>query len=248
MKKLRLFTFFVTLVAITACNFTEEIYFNEDGSGKMSINFDANELMSMGGISDSLKQEKSIDSTLVFRDLLREKKDSIALLSPEEQAKLKRLEPFSMHMVVKPEEQVMKFELQSEFKKIEEANDAFNAFQYATSLGPKPEAGGQSPPVPVQDAATEVKYVFKGNTFTRSIAILDQEKFQKSVDSLASAEMFLSGSTYTFKYHFPRKVKKVNVDGATFSLDGKTMTYEVGFLDMMKTPEAIMLEVELEDN
>jgi hypothetical protein len=42
-------------------------------------------------------------------------------------------------------------------------------------------------------------------------------------------------------------VKSTNVEGATFSLDGKTMTYAVDFLQMMKDPESIVLEVELEN-
>ncbi|WP_350287850.1 hypothetical protein [uncultured Croceitalea sp.] len=247
MSRLRpLITIFIT-VMVVACNFTEEIYINDDGSGKLSINFDANELMSMAGSVDSLKQEQPVDSTIVFKQLLEEKKDSISKLSPEEQAKLKKLEPFSMHMVMNPEAQEMRFELFSEFKKINEVNDAFNAFQSASAIGPTPGGGSQAPPMPANEPTTKVNYDFSGNTFSRTIEIIDQELFQKSVDSLAGAEMFLSGSTYTFKYHFPRRVKNVNVEGATFSMDGKTMIYEVSFLDMMKTPEAIKLEVELED-
>ena len=42
-------------------------------------------------------------------------------------------------------------------------------------------------------------------------------------------------------------MKKVNVEGATFSMDGKTMIYEVNFMDKMKNPESISIEVELEN-
>lgn len=247
MRRLRFLVAILVTIMVVACNFTEEIYINDDGSGKLSINFDANELMSMAGSIDSLKQEQPVDSIIVFKDLLEEKKDSIAKLSPEEQAKLKKLEPFSMHMVMNPEVQEMRFELFSEFKKINEVNDAFNAFQSASAIGPTPGSGAQAPPMPANDPTTKVNYDFSGNTFSRTTEIINQELFQKSIDSLEGAEMFLSGSTYTFKYHFPRRVKNVNVEGATFSMDGKTMIYEVNFLDMMKTPEAIKLEVELED-
>jgi len=239
---------FFTLGLTIACNFTEEIYLNEDGSGKLSINFDANELMAMAGAMDSLQTEQAVDSTLVFKDFLEEKKDSIALLSLEQQANLKKLEPFSLHMVMNPETQEMRFKLFSDFKNVVEVNDAFNTFQSASSLGPVPGGDNAQPnPIAVSKPSTKVKYAFSGNTFSRDITITDQELFQKGLDSLAGAEMFLSSSTYTFKYHFPRRVKNVNVEGATFSMDGKTMIYEVNFLDMMKTPEAIKLEVELED-
>jgi len=64
--------------------------------------------------------------------------------------------------------------------------------------------------------------------------------FKKRIDSLASAEMFLSNSTYTFKYHFPKRVKSTNIKDATFSMDGKTMIHEVNFLDRMKDPESFI--------
>lgn len=239
---------FLSIGMLASCSFTEEIYLNEDGSGKLSINFDGNELMSMVGTMDSLKQEEVIDSIIVFKRLLEDKKDSIATLSMEEQAKLKKLEPFSMRVVMNPEAQEMRFELLAEFDDITKMDDAFNAFQNASSLNPASGLGsGQEMPMLSESPSTKVNYSFTGNIFSRTTKIIDQELFQKSTDSLAGAEMFLSGSTYTFKYHFPRRVKSVNVEGATFSMDGKTIIYEVSFLDMTKTPEAISLQVELED-
>ncbi len=249
MKKLRVLVALLVMIALVACNFTEELYLNDDGSGKLSISFNGSELMKqLPSTETDSTPEKAMDTLLVFKDLLREKKDSIALLSPEEQAKLKKLEPFSMRMVMNPEEKEMMLNMFSEFQDINEVNDAFNAFQSAATVGPKPGGSAKTPPMGSVEPATQVVYGFKNGTFSRTTSITDQELFKKSIDSLAGAEMFLSGSTYTFKYHFPRKVKNVNVEGATFSLDGKTMTYEVGFMDMMKTPEAIKLEVELEEN
>lgn len=234
----------VVTFLFVACNFTEEIYFNNDGSGKMSIGFDGSEMMSMIPPSDSLEMDEVIDSTLVFKDFLREKKDSIAQLSREEQEKLKKLEPFSMHMVVDAPNGVMNFEMFSDFKNVSDVNDAFNAFQNASTMGPS--ASDQSVPQNSGNDATEVSYSFEDNRFFRNTKIKDREMFQKSMDSLQSAEMFLGGSTYTFRYHFPKRVKSTNVEGATFSMDGKTMIYEVNFLDMLKDPESINIEVELE--
>ena len=248
MKQLRFFLAILFLGLITACNFTEELFLEEDGSGRINIHFDGNELMAgLNSMSpDSTQKEEKVDTTLVFKELLEEKKDSIAQLSPEEQEKLKKLEPFTMKMVMDSKEQKMQFDLFSEFKNVSEVNNAFNAFQEASSVGPQPGGNGPSqqgpPPMP-----TEVIYGFDGSKFSRSTKILDENLFKQSIDSLKSAEMFLSGSTYTFKYHFPRRVKSTNAEGATFSMDGKTMIYEVNFMDMMKDPEAINIEVELED-
>lgn len=244
-KCLALFAF---IGLLASCNFTEEIYLNDNGSGNLSIQFDGNELMSMIGAMDSLQQEEAIDSTIVFKYLLEEKKDSISNLSPEEQARLKKLEPFSMRVAMNPEAAEMHFELLADFKEISKMDDAFNAFQNASTLNPNASLGqSQSLPMFSDEPTTSVGYSFQGNVFSRTTKIINQERFHESMEGLASAEMFLSGSTYTFKYHFPRKVKSVNVEGATFSLDGKTMTYEVDMLDMTKKPESMNLIVELED-
>lgn len=244
MKKIQ-YALVATLIVLAAsCNFTEEIHLKEDGSGKLSINFDGSEMMDMAGDELAKTNEKPIDSIISFKDFLEEKKDSIAQLPKEEQEKLKKLEPFNMRMVMDPEKKVMMFDLFSEFKNVNEVNDAFSAFQDASSLGPNasPKTGTMKP----SEQATEVNYTFKKNKFTRSAKIVDQELFQQQVDSLQSAEMFLSGSTYTLKYHFPKKIKSTTVKEATFSQDGKTLIYEVNFLDLMKDPSVLDLEVELE--
>nr|WP_299344137.1 hypothetical protein [Allomuricauda sp.] len=245
MKKANLL--FLTLLGVLtlSCNFTEEIFLEEDGSGKLSINFDGSELMQMAGEEMTKSNEKPVDSIISFKKLLEEKKDSIAQLSPEEQENLKRLEPFNMHMVMNPEAKEMKFDLFSEFKNVSEVNDAFNAFQGASALGPNGNQG-QQPPIGSQEPATEVSYSFKGRKFSRKAKIIDEELFKQSVDSLQGAEMFLSGSTYTLKYHFPKRVKSASAEEATFSADGKTLIYEVSFLDLLKDPSILDLEVELE--
>ena len=138
----------------------------------------------------------------------------------------------------------MMFDLFSEFKNVNEVNDAFSAFQDASSIGGKanPQQGQMKP----AEQPTEVNYSFKKNKFTRTAKIVDQELFEQQLDSLQGAEMFLSGSTYTLKYHFPRKIKSTSAEEATFSQDGKTLIYEVNFLDLMKNPSVLDLEVELE--
>lgn len=243
MKKLRTALVALSLIWATACNFTEEIFIEEDGSGKLSINFDGSELMAMAGEEMTKDNEKPVDSIISFREILREKKDSIAQLPLEEQEKLKKLEPFNMHMVMNPEEKVMKFEMYSDFKNIAEVNDAFNAFQQASMLDQSKDNNS----IPLSsDPATMVEYSFRKNTFSRTATIIDEAKQKMAVDSLSGAEMFLSGSTYTLKYHFPRRVKKASIEEATFSADGKTLIYEVNFLDLMKDPAKLNLEVELE--
>ena len=245
MKKIQLLIGAIILGLAISCNFTEEIHLKEDGSGKLSINFDGSELMQMAGEEMAKTNEKAVDSIISFKELLEERKDSIAQLPPEEQAKLKRLEPFDLRMVMNPDEKVMTFDLFSDFSDISEMNDAFNTFQEASLLGPG--SAKQPTPVPASEQSTEVNYTFAKNKFTRTAKIIDEALFQQSMDSLQGAEMFLSGSTYTLKYHFPKRVKSTTAENATFTADGKTMIYEVSFLELMKNPSLLDLEVVLED-
>ncbi len=234
------------LLALTvSCNFTEEIFLEENGSGKISINFDGSELMQMGGDEMMASTEKAIDSTLSFKQFLEEKKDSIAELSPEQQAKLKKLAPFNLHMIMNPETKEMKFDMYSSFDNINEVGDAFNTFQNMDALSPAGRAN-QTQFLSNDNESSEVSYNFKDHTFSRTAKILNTELHQQAIDSLAGAELFLTGSTYTLKYHFPKRVKSASTEKATFSADGKTMIYEVGFLDLMKNPEILNIEVELE--
>lgn len=234
----------LTLSLFVSCNFTEEIHVGEDGSGKISIHFDGSQMMDLAGEELGRATEKAVDSTIAFKDFLRENQDSIGRLPGEQRERLKRLEPFSMRMVMQPEEKRMFFDLFRDFDRVSAVNDTFNVFQDATTFGPSasPQGTALSP-----DQATEVRYSFVGNRFRRSVRVVDSLLFQKALDSLQGAEMYLSGSTYTLRYHFPRPVKSTSLEGATFSGDGRTLTYELGFLDWIKDPSRLDLEVILEE-
>lgn len=240
--------FAITCIGLfTACNFTEEMYLNTDGSGKMAINFDGAELLQMIGDEDLAPDEKAIDSTFHFKHLLEEKKDSIATLSPEKQAQLKRLENFSMHVLMNQEKGEMKFELFTNFKNLTAVGDMLSSFQDASAVQPDAnEAKSASPRSVVNNNATKVDYSFKRNTFSRTTTILDEALLKETVDSLGMMESFFGGSNYQLKYHFPKKIKKVSKEDALFSQDGKTLILEVDFLEYIKNPKILDVTVELE--
>ncbi|MBR9913846.1 MAG: hypothetical protein GYB32_03305 [Algicola sp.] len=254
--------FFIALVCafalvFTSCEFSENIYINEDGSGKMEFSVDASELMSMAGdMGDgegaSTGMDKAVDSTIVFKELFAEKRDSISKLPLEEQQKLKALEKFKMHMVMDPETNKMVFELNSEFKnatELQEMFSAMNSFSNMNGKGGSPAGGASSSPFSSmgEDGTTDVQYTFDGTVFKRSAKIIDEERHQIAMDSLGQSEMIFASSKYKVNYHFPRPVKSVSKEGALFSEDRKTVTLEVGFLSVLKDPELLDFEVVLED-
>ncbi len=251
-KVLLLVQTFLMAVLFVGCQFSENLHINEDGSGKISFNFDGSEILQIGGDKITEGKEEIIDSTLVFKDFLEEKKDSIAQLSAEEQQKLKKLENFRMHMLMNPESKEMKFDLYSKFKSVDELDDVFNNFKTASSIGNKNKADETGAPGgnPLSSAEgkdpTRVVYSYKKNKFKRVTQILDKEKLKMSVDSMEQMKMFLASSKYKINYHFPKKIKKISSDKAMFSQDGKSFTLEVGFLEYMENPKVLDVEVELE--
>ncbi len=232
-----------------SCNFTESMTIEPDGSGKITVDFDGSSLMDMMG--DEMKEngeEQKMDSIFDFAYLLEERKDSIAQLSQEKQDKLKRLENFKMRIQMDTEAKAMKLSMFSNFKNVNELSDMMSTFEDANSmqdLGGKSMANEDSPMG--GSKGTDVSYKFENNKFSRTTEIINPALFEKSKDSLKQMEMFMSESTYTLKYTFPKKIRKVSAENALFSQDGKTFTLEVSFLEMMKDPKILDLEVELED-
>jgi len=247
----RFFTFTVLLlsVVLTSCQFSENIYINDDGSGKMEFSFDGTQLMQMAGDKVTEKQEKAIDSTFSFKELFHTMRDSISKLSAEEQQKIKSLEAFSMHMVMNPETSEMKFDMFTDFKKVSELQDMFKVMKSFGDLKGNQQTSSKNNPFSSfgGDGSTELDYNYDGKIFKRSAKIIDKEAYKKVTDSLGQMGMMFGSSTYKLNYHFPKRIKSVSNEAALFSDDRKSVTVEYGFMDYMTNPEALNLEVILED-
>ncbi len=230
---------------MASCNFTEEIYLNEDGSGSVELQFDGSELMEFSGEAMGEAAEKKLDTVYYFSDFLEEKKDSIATLSAEEQQQLQQLEPYRMRMNADPDSMKLLFTLARDFDDLDQVEDSFNAFQRAGAIDGNQANAGPSAGDALPES-TEVSYGFNSGVFRRSSVITDSVLHQQRLDSLESGAMILSGSTYTLRIHFPRRVKSASTDQATLSMDGKTLIREVEFLEYLRDPTVLDLEVELE--
>ncbi|MFG6687991.1 hypothetical protein ACGK9U_15550 [Mariniflexile sp. HNIBRBA6329] len=239
----------VVLSTFVSCQFSENIYINADGSGKMEFSFDGSQLMQMAGDKMGESQEKAIDSTFSFKELFSTMKDSISKLSEEEQQKLKRLEPFNMHMVMDPKTSKMNFEMFTDFKNVNELQDMFKAMKSFGDLKGKEKTGADNNPFSSfgGDGTTELDYKYDGKTFKRTAKILDKEAYKQVTDSIGQMAMMFGSSTYKLNYHFPKPIKSVSNETAMYSADRKTVTVEYDFMDYIANPEALNLEVVLED-
>ena len=250
MKIYKLLSFSFLLVTLTSCTFTENIYVNDNGAGKFSVDMDGSSLMAMAGdqIGSQMGTDakKNIDSTFTFKQLLEEKKDSIAKLSPEAQKELKKLENFVVNTKMNSEKKEFLMTLSTDFKNVNELQDILQTMSTFQKL----EQGG-STATPFGgnfgNNNSKLNYAYDGKKFIRK-AIIDKQKLaEKANDSAADmSKMIFASSNYILKYHFPKKIKKVSNPNALFSEDRKTITIQYPFTDYMDNPDKLNFEVEFE--
>jgi len=217
---------------------------NEDGSGRMTISMDLSEMMVMMGEMGKDSTMVKTDTIFSFKEVFEEKKDSISQLSSKEQAKLKALENYSIRMDMDPEENKMIVDIFNDFKDVSESNDLMKAFEEMDDVMPS-MSDDNSKEEDGDDNNVAVRYSFKKGVFKRDAYIIDVEKHKTQIDSMASVESFMSAMTYKIKYTFPREIKSASVEDATYSLDKKTIEFERSFVEYIKNPDIMDLEVKL---
>jgi hypothetical protein len=249
MKLYKLLCFSFLLATLTSCTFTENIYVNDNGTGKFSVDMDGSSLMAMAGdqIGDQMGADakKNIDSTFTFKQLFEEKKDSIAKLSPEAQKELKKLENFVVNTKMNGEKKEFLMTLSTDFKNVNELQDVLQAMSAFQKL-----EGGGNPSAPFAGGLgnnnSKLSYSYDGKKFSRK-AIIDKKAAEKVKDSAADmSKMIFASSNYIIKYHFPKRIKKVSNPNALFSDDRKSITIQYPFTDYMENPDKLNFDVEFE--
>ena len=246
MKLYKLLSFCFVLATLTSCTLTENIYVNDNGTGKFSVDMDGSSLMAMAGDQLGPDAKKNIDSTFTFKQLFEEKKDSIAKLSPEAQKELKKLENFVVNTKMNSEKKEFLMTISTDFKNVNELQDALQSLSALQRL-----EGGASAATPfgkgLGDNNSKLTYTYDGKKFTRKAVIDKQKVAEKAKDSTADmSKMIFASSNYIIKYHFPKKIKKVSNPNALFSEDRKSITIQYPFTDYMENPDKLNFDVEFE--
>lgn len=250
MKLHKLLSFSFLLATLTSCTFTENIYINDNGTGKFSVDMDGSSLMEMAG--DQLGSQmgadakKNIDSTFTFKQLLADKKDSISKLSPEVQNEIKKLEDLTVHMKMNGEKKEFLMTFGKDFKNVNELQDILQSMSTLQKL-----EGGSNPATPFAGGLgtnnSTLSYTYDGKKFTRKATIDTQKVAEKAKDSAADmSKMIFASSNYVLKYHFPKRIKKVSNPSALFSDDRKSITLQYTFTDYMENPDKLNFDVEFE--
>ncbi|MCF6347189.1 MAG: hypothetical protein L3J20_02660 [Flavobacteriaceae bacterium] len=241
MKLKTLLLFIGLITSLTSCMFTEEIYINNNGSGKYAFKIDMSEMMrSMGEMSpnDSLKESKVLDTIIFFKDILEENKDSIAALDKEDKEIIEDLKDLKLHMQVDEEKGKMLLDFKMDFNNISELKNMEQKIAKAQALSEKKKKKDKSMP-----SNSDVSYSFKGKTFSRKVTLKDVTEEQ--LNEIKEASAFLEGGLYKIIYHFESEIKSVSFKGAKLSNDKKTMTIEVPMDSIIKNQKLLDFEVKL---
>ncbi|WP_298509981.1 hypothetical protein [uncultured Kordia sp.] len=248
MKKIFLGLLAVFATLFTSCEFSETIYVNEDGTGKMSLYLDGSDLMPMMGNKLPIGGEEPIDSIVSFKDVLGKAKFNIANLSKEDQKNIKNLEKLNIHMMVDANKNKMNFDVFADFNSISDIKGMFEGMEAIGKIAKDRSAMRASDPLAAVDfdKLTKMDYSYKNNIFKRSFRVLDQKLVDSLKQNLGQAEMLLAASSYKLDYHFPRKIKSVSLKDAVIGKDGKSFVFEVNVMEFVDNPEILNFEVELE--
>ena len=248
---------------LTSCNFTEEISFNPDGSGEFIMRYDMSEVMKtieeMGGEKkDDGEKKKKVDSTMYFKDMLVVKADSIATLPQDEQDRLKSLENIVIKMKMDEEAGVFDIGFGATFTSLQELPEALLKIDEAKKLNSESNSqfgkmGESAVAKASEDVFEYVDFTFDGKTFSRSIkegfeqSAEDMETLDAEISEMGDSKAMFEAMSYTLVYNFPKNVKSVTNKNAVISDDKKTVTLKMNFIEMIKYPEQMAIDVELEE-
>lgn len=235
------------ILSLTSCTFTENITINPDGTGQYVLNMDGSSFMAMIP-KDSLgnKNQKAVDTTFSFKQILEETKDSVAKLPKEQQDKLKNLANFNMRMKMNYESKDFLVTMNTNFNSVAELQNVMDNLGelQKMSKGKKTFGGNSTGGMDFFGKSNaRINYFYDGVKFSRK-AIVDKQAMKAlQTGDEKKLEMFFESSKYVLKYHFPKAVKSISNKSALFSEDRKTITLEYTFNEFMKSPEKLNFEV-----
>ena len=272
MKRFWTLIFGVTVLTFNSCAVTESIVFNEDNSGEFLVSYDMGQVMSQmgdmfnegGESADGVEKEKKgkvMDTMMVFSEIMETYKDSIAALSEEKRLAMEAVKDMYMKMHMDEDNGVFDFGVGMNFNSIADLKDIQNKIRKAQSLNAQNDQVGamkENSPMGkfMGNDKNNVEYKLTNSGFSR-ITTLElpegtdlsevEELFDENDDSNKQFMAYFEDAYYNVKLTFPKRVKSTSIEGAVISEDGKTVTYKKNWIDYLKDPMALDVNVEFVD-
>ncbi|MFC5048654.1 hypothetical protein ACFSTE_09210 [Aquimarina hainanensis] len=235
------------------CQLTEEIRFNEDGTGNYSLGMNMSEMLKMGQGTKGLEQQ--MDTIIRFSDILEEKKDSIATLSKEEQEKLNTLKNYQVAVKMDTVSKEFTFKVDFDFKDIRELKDfaknlkGMGVNELDRMIPTKEQGGNRDMDITAFTNSFETR--FSTQAFERKITekVYQKAMEKKKNDTTTSSVManpFSKMITFKQIYRFPYKIKSVSNEKARVLPDFKGVELESSFGELDATPRVMDLKIEFD--
>ena len=264
MKKLLLLVVFACFLA--SCNVTESIVFDQDGSGEYLVTYQMGEAMkamteAMGGGDEKKEGGEVMDTVMVFADLMETYKDSIASLSEEKQQAFESIKDMYMKMKVDEGNGIMDIGMGLNFDSIDDLtdiNEKLRNIQNINEQGDQLDALRDNSPLGnfMGSDKNAIAYDFSDKGFSRVTKInISEDQAEEAMESLfdeADEENqqfmeYFKEADYTVKLTFPKAVKTIDIEGAEFSKDRKTVTYKANWVEYLKNPKLLDVNVTFVD-
>lgn len=232
------------MLSLVSCQVTETIQLNENGSGKIQVEYrrDENSYMQLAKENYS-KEDKFVDTTYVFKDYITKYSETFLKFTKDEQELFKRFENVNVHIKQSSFEKEYFSIMSQDFNKIEEVPDIYKTGDYAGDLK-------NNYALTAEEHYYDVSFTFDGSLFKRIVNITNPAELKKQQDKRevlkTSYSKYNLVQTYTLKYYFPRMIMKVSNPNAEISEDKKSLELKFPLLDCLQNPEITNLEVILE--
>lgn len=232
------------VLLVTSCQFTETIHLEENGSGKIETIAlrDEHSYMQLMGESYT-NEEKFVDTTYVFKDLITKYVETFSRLPAFEKAIFQKFATVKVHSKKSSFEKEFRTTISQNFNKIEDVADLYKTEEYADDIE-------NNYALVAEEHYYSVNYTFDGSTFKRIVKITDEAQLKKEQEKIEELKdrfsKFKVAQEYVLKYYFPRKIKLVSHANAKISEDRKSLELKFFITDCLVNPESTNLEVVLE--
>lgn len=161
--------------SLISCSISEQILFNEDGSGKLTYTVDMSKMIALSKDLDKSNEmtkelaedtEKDMDTVFDIKDVLAKRALDGKPLTPEQLKNMESMKNYTFRMYVNKAKSEMKYTMTTDFKSIAEVGNVGSALSSMKSLsGKKANALDAATP----QGNTEVVFLFDGKRFSRSV-------------------------------------------------------------------------------
>lgn len=247
---------------LTNCTIKERVVFNEDGTGEYLMSYDMGEFMKqmnskMGSQSSSIdKKNEVMDTTIVFKDIMETYKDSVAALPEDKRMAMEAVQDMYMKMTMDEEKGVFNFGIGLDFNSISDLANIGEKIEKAKSLNAQNDQVSAMKGSPLGKFMGEnnynCSYEYTKNMFSRQTTLpenwdVEGLKFDETDETDNEFMAYFENANYVIEYTFPKKIISHSIENAQLSNSDKTITYKVSWLEFLKNPKLLDVNLKFAD-